>query len=94
MRESKVEQYFCDTVERLGGWTRKLAYQGRVGAPDRLVLFERYHCAVELKAPGKEARGEQSREHRLLQFAGFDVDTLDTIEKVDVWAKNIESKLL
>ncbi len=39
MRESTVEDYFCARIKALGGEVRKVKWQGRRGAPDRLALI-------------------------------------------------------
>lgn len=90
VRESKIERHLETEVSRLGGTTRKLAYQGRKGAPDRLVLLPGRMFMVELKAPGKTARIEQEREHALLRRSGISVKTLDTIEAVDRWVQMVQ----
>ena len=61
MRESTIEKYLVKRVKELGGEVRKVAWVGRQGAPDRLVMLP--HCGrygrnssiktfwVELKNP-------------------------------------------
>ncbi len=61
MKESVIEQYLVDRVKALGGEVRKVTWQGRRGAPDRLVMLPidcpAYVCGetstiwVELKNP-------------------------------------------
>lgn len=41
MRESALEKYLDKRVKEVGGVTRKIAYIGRRGCPDRLVLLPR-----------------------------------------------------
>lgn len=70
------------TLERLarqyGGTTRKLSYEGRAGAPDRLVLLDGVHFAVELKRPGATPPEHQLREHERLRAAGLHVYVCDS----------------
>lgn len=63
MRESQIEKYLVKRVKELGGEVRKVAWVGRQGAPDRLVmlnrkrfyldgsLYEQMTVWVELKNP-------------------------------------------
>lgn len=62
MRESTIEKYLVKRVKELGGEVRKVAWVGRQGAPDRLVMLPRWlgpkwingvGCAIwiELKNP-------------------------------------------
>lgn len=83
--ERDVVAYFGKKVADLEGETRKLAYEGRIGATDKLVLLEGYHCVVELKRPGEEPRVMQAREHKKLRWAGFDVFVITTLDEVDEW---------
>lgn len=39
MRESQIEKYLVKRVKDLGGEVRKVAWVGRQGAPDRLVML-------------------------------------------------------
>lgn len=39
MRESEIEKYLVQRVKALGGEVRKVAWIGRRGAPDRLVML-------------------------------------------------------
>lgn len=64
-RESQIETRLVQRVKALGGEVRKVAWIGRKGAPDRLVMLppfewdgasrEGYTIWVELKAPGGAA---------------------------------------
>ena len=66
-KESEVEKYLVFRVKQLGGEVRKVKWIGRIGAPDRVVMFQetvddggrnREEGRViwcELKRPGKAA---------------------------------------
>lgn len=85
MREREVEAYLVRLVKALGGDVRKVKWIGRVGAPDRLVLFRAAHFLVELKRPkGGILEAHQVREHARLRKAGFNVYVLETQEDIDV----------
>ena len=74
-------------LERLarlyGGTTRKLSYEGRAGAPDRLVLLDGVHFAVELKRPGAKPPPHQLREHERLRAAGLHVYVCASVEDIE-----------
>lgn len=97
MRESKVEKHLVSRAEEHGALVRKLAYIGRRGASDRMVIW----CEdptwaagdglparidfVELKAPGQKPDPHQEREHARLRALGCNVFVLDSIEAVDTY---------
>ena len=92
MPERDVATYLKNTVARLGGKAIKMRWEGRSHAPDYCVLMypAGAHELIETKAPGKEARAGQVREHERLRRAGFVVRVLDTREKIDEWARGYE----
>lgn len=95
--EGKVEDYFVAQCETHGALVRKLAYIGRRGAPDRMVVwrpgrnpkgyystkFGHHIDFVELKAPGKKPDPHQKREHKRLRDLGCNVFVIDSKEAVD-----------
>lgn len=89
MRESYIESYLIKRIRHLGGKTRKLAYVGTNGAPDRLIMLYGRVAFVELKAPGKEPRTNQSYEMQLLRDHGQIVCVIDSIEGVDEFVDSI-----
>ena len=90
MLERVVEQHFVDCANARGGEVRKLAYIGRRGAPDRLLVLPYGRVFfVELKRPGKDADDHQAREHQRLRRIGADVRVLDTLEAVDAFFNEV-----
>lgn len=98
MKEADIEAYLTKRVRELGGECRKVTWQGRKGAPDRLVMLpkEAYvddaHCAiwVELKAPGLATlfphtphERQQHREHERMRAMGQRVVVIDSFTGVD-----------
>lgn len=93
--EGKIEDYFVEQCEANGALVRKLAYVGRRGASDRMVVWpERYMKDdwmpspfeidfVELKAPGQKPDPHQEREHERLRALGCNVFVIDSKEAVD-----------
>jgi hypothetical protein len=85
MRESKIEAALVKRVKAEGGEIRKLAWIGRRGAPDRLVMLPgRNAVLVELKAPKGRLSKVQEREHAVLRnwFVVHVVWSLDAINEV------------
>lgn len=93
--EGKVDDYLVAQCEAHGALIRKLAYIGRRGATDRMVVWPAVQdpvdcCAretpvdfVELKAPGKKPDAHQEREHKRLRDLGCNVFVIDSKEAVD-----------
>lgn len=86
MKESDVVKHLKKVVREMRGTTRKVKWEGRKHAPDRLILLPLSSCWVETKAPGKAARLGQLREHARLRASGMKVYVLDSVEAVDSWA--------
>lgn len=84
MRERDIEAHLVRRVKELGGEIRKVAWPGRRGAPDRLVMLPgRRAVWVELKAPGKEPTSQQIREHNRMRRLGELVEVIDSLEGVE-----------
>lgn len=89
MRESVIEAHLVKRVKELGGECRKVTWQGRKGAPDRLVMLPPRDCEenpttwVELKAPGEKAKPHQAREHARMRAMGQHVVVIDSIEGIE-----------
>lgn len=83
VRERDVERQLIKRVKALGGEVRKLAWVGRRGAPDRLVMLPGRYLFVELKAPGGKISRLQDLEHRRLRAAGFEVAVVWKVEDIE-----------
>lgn len=99
IRERDVERYLVEQVKKLGGEVRKVAWVGRRGAPDRLVMLPvrrlspGLDCAwcnphglgiwVELKAPGVPPEDYQLREHKRMRKMGQRVEVVDSYAAID-----------
>ncbi len=83
MREREIERALVKRVKQMGGEVRKLAWIGRRGAPDRLVMLPGRYLFVELKAPGGRLSRLQDLEHRRLRAAGFEVRVIWKLEDID-----------
>lgn len=83
MRERHIERHLVKRVKEQGGEVRKVAWPGRVGAPDRVVMLPGLLVWVELKAPGKLPRVVQLREHERMRRMGQTVLVIDSIEMIE-----------
>lgn len=89
MRERDIERHLVRRVKELGGEVRKVAWIGRRGAPDRLVMLPARAADqpttiwVELKAPGERPKRHQLREHNRMREKGQWVEVIDSLEAVE-----------
>lgn len=78
------------TISR--GWeTRKLKWEGRVGAPDYFVLASGCVFLIECKQPGARPRASQMLEFERMFSAGLDVLVIDNAADADNLAHEIEN---
>lgn len=76
--EGRVSAALRQCVIQAGGEIRKVMWQGRVGAPDWLVMLKGGAIFVETKAPGEIPRMSQMIEfRRISQASGIPVLVID-----------------
>lgn len=81
--EKDVEKYLRERVKELGGFYRKVVYQGRQGAPDDWCFFPGGKLViVECKGPGGRLTRQQAAEIEQLGKAGYHVHVV--FSRVDV----------
>lgn len=86
MKESTVESHFVKRVRERGGIPYKFRSPQRRSVPDRIaVMPDGITLWCEIKAPDKEPRDDQLREHQRLRDRGHVVLVLDTKERVDFY---------
>jgi hypothetical protein len=82
-RESTVERYLVNRVQKLGGMAIKLNPIGMAGLPDRLVLLpDAKIIFAEVKRPGGQPRKLQTVIHNRLRKLGFRVEVVDNNDRV------------
>lgn len=89
INERDIEKYLVARVKARGGFTRKLNWIGRRGAPDRVVFLNGVHF-VELKAPGKKPTKQQEREHERMEDQGANVWVVDCDADVDLFINTVD----
>jgi hypothetical protein len=84
-KENKVEAYLQKRVTELGGFTRKVTYQGRAGAPDQWCFFPGGRLLiVECKAEDGTLDALQAQEILKLRAQGFEAHVAHTKDEVDI----------
>lgn len=79
--EGRVSAALRQAVINCGGEIRKVQWQGRVGAPDWLVMLYGSALFVETKAPGGVPRRSQMVEFsRIFRASGIPVLVIDRAE--------------
>lgn len=86
-RESKIEAYFVEQVEKHGGMCEKFTSPGKRHVPDRIVTWPAYGWArvhfVELKTIGGKLESGQERDHARRRRLGCRVEVIWTRAQVD-----------
>ena len=90
MKERDISRYLNKRVKELGGEIRRVTWQGRRNAPDKLVMLEGRSFFVEEKRPGERATSAQRREHKRLRDAGLEVRVVSTAYEVDAALSHAE----
>jgi hypothetical protein len=90
-KENKVEAYLQKRVNELGGFTRKVTYQGRAGAPDQWCFFPGGRLLiVECKAEDGKLEALQIQEMRQFIRYEFDAKVAFTKDDVDEYLRGYE----
>jgi hypothetical protein len=90
-KENKVEAYLQKRVTELGGFTRKVTYQGRAGAPDQWCFFPGGRLLiVECKAEDGTLDALQAQEIHQLKRYEFEANVAYTKEDVEKYLRGYE----
>lgn len=90
--EGKIVAYLVNRCALLGLEQRKLSYEGRNNAPDRMVWGDGAMAFIEVKAPGKKPRLLQERELSRLARSGCLTAVVSTEDEVDLVLGELLSK--
>lgn len=92
MKENVVEKCLVFEVEKRGGLALKTdLIPGFRGFPDRTVLLPGGKVYfIELKRPGKKPRNQQALKISWLVRLGFNAFTIDTLEGVEKFFKEVD----
>jgi hypothetical protein len=90
-KENKVEAYLQKRVAEMNGFTRKVVYQGRSGAPDQWCFFPGGRLLiVECKAEDGVVSAVQVQEIRQLRRYEFEAHVARTKDEVDFYLRGYE----
>ena len=82
--EGKIVAHLVTRCRQLGLHQRKLSYEGRRGAPDRMVIAPHAIGFIEVKRPGGKPSPEQIREiNKLSGKPGVIALVVDSVQAVD-----------
>lgn len=82
--EKVLEKKLREKAKALGGWAIKIPALHVSGIPDRLCLLPGgVIIFVELKTTGQKPTKLQIHMHEKLKRLGFDVEVVDSSEKLD-----------
>lgn len=89
MRESKIEKYLKNRIEKLGGMCLKFTSSIN-GVPDRIILMPDHKIYfVELKNEKGNIRKTQAYIHRRFAKLGFQVYVPSSKEEVDCFIEEV-----
>lgn len=89
--EGRIVAHIKKIVTASGGAVRKVSWEGRIGAPDLLILAGGRHWWVECKAPGKSPRPSQVREFAALEcLGGCRVMVFSSADEFDYWWSRVQ----
>jgi len=94
--ENSIEKKFVESVEKRGGFIRKIKYIGRLGATDRIVFWGKgtIHF-VELKREKGGILSEwQKREILILRELGCSVFLISNDKEIDHYLKMVDEDIL
>ena len=78
-RESEIEKRLVSVVKNKGGLCLKLASPGRIGVPDRIIIYPNGVVGfAELKRPGEVPRPLQKYWLELLRKLGLPAEAIDS----------------
>jgi hypothetical protein len=84
--EAKIENHLIAVVKRCGGDTRKITYQGRKGALDRMCVLPNGRLVfAECKAPGETPTALQQEELTWLRSMSCEAVFFDSKEDIDAY---------
>lgn len=83
MKERDISRYLNKRVKELGGEIRRVTWQGRRNAPDKLVMLDHSSGWVEEKRPGEKPTSAQAREHTRMRNAGMRVFVVSNEAEAD-----------
>jgi len=85
--ETIIEESIVSWAEGKGIITRKLSYEGRNGAPDRIFFYNKLVALIEFKKPGGKIKPHQFIEIESLAGVGVEVPIIDSLPAGVIYLK-------
>lgn len=91
--EGLVADALCREAKKRGFFIRKCKWEGRLGAPDYVILHQGKAVFIETKAPGEVPRKSQTAEFEQIRAAGCSVYVVDSADGAkqliqDLWRES------
>lgn len=94
MNEKLLEKKLREEVKKLGGLALKFSSSTYTGMPDRIVLMPKGKIHfIEMKSTGKDQTPIQYQAAAMLHKRGFNVQVIDTQEKLSTFLDKIYNDL-
>jgi len=93
MKESNIERYLHDQIDKAGGTTRKFTSPGNAGVPDRICFYKSSIFFVEVKALGGKLSKVQRRQFPKLEKHGAKIFIVECFRDVDILVKRIKENV-
>ena len=78
MLERTVARALTQAAKKAGVFMRKCRWEGRVGAPDYIAIYNGRAYFIETKAPGETPRASQIAEFMVIRSVGVPVWIVDS----------------
>lgn len=89
--EGRIVCHIKKVITAHGGAVRKVSWEGRVGAPDLLIMIGGRHWFIECKAPGESPRPSQLREFSIMEnIGGCRVEVIDSVDSFALWWSRVQ----
>lgn len=88
--EGKVAAALRKAAKDAGIFIRKIHFEGRIGAPDYLIMGSGLALFIETKAPGEKPRPSQIAEFKKMVDAGARVLVVDSVENAKTAIKEFK----
>lgn len=92
MLERTVAKALTSAAKKAGLCIRKCRWEGRLGAPDYIILHNGCAYFVETKAPGEHPRASQIAEFTAIRAAGAQVWVVDSITAAEAAVREISGR--
>lgn len=90
--EHTVAKALVSAAKKAGLYIRKCRWEGRLGAPDYMILRDGRVYFIETKAPGEHPRASQIAEFTAIRATGAQVWVVDSITAAEAAVREISGR--